>query len=213
MTGAALTVMLMGISFAPRAHGSSGSCQTQNVVQAFTDVSLKSELFVRDSGQKLTESYLVKAIKIKDVKNGYLELNDKDINNRSEAALFKGKSRRNFLAIVISGGSSDRALLFACDATGGKWTPHQHPLFSEISRENAILLYKKRGFVGLPLVELGKGRKLDEAVLSDYAGSLVSFKLPRVGRTIKRLATLDDSSVFGKTLDEFEFDGESFKQK
>ncbi|MFP2927450.1 hypothetical protein ACLESO_20080 [Pyxidicoccus sp. 3LG] len=181
---------------APAKPGESPGCATTNIETAlrhlFERYKVAGPLDVsRDSGEAITPDFISASLKIRDVPNGYATLESQDLIETYEAALFKNPNGYH-LVLVSSGGSVSRYAAFRCDKEGLK--PDSEAL--RISTEEAIKLYSDAGLLA------AKGKKgLTEQFLRDWAGSIVTFGLPRKGRLITIKADVDEpASVYGKKV-------------
>lgn len=194
-------VVILTLSAAPPSPaGKSGSpgCATTNIETALKAVferypnggTLELE---RDSREPLTPEFLTSAMKIRDVPNGYVTLEHRDLLEGYEAALFKNPAGYH-LVIVSSGGSVNRMAVFRCDAQG--LTPDDQAL--SLSPEESLKLYAEAGLIGK------KG--VTEQHLKDWAGTLVQLSLPRKGRSIVIKAYVDEPAhLYGKKLGTIEY--------
>lgn len=197
-------VFLSLFSTAGFAKSKTVTCANANIEQALASLHTEG-YWMRDSGEEMTAEFLKSAMKVKDIKNGYASVEHDEFIHTYTAALFKGKEQSHLL-VSMAGGSVDRLFAYKCESPN--WVKDDE-LLAALSPE-ALPLYKKAGLIG---ATMQNGKKLTEAELAEYAGTLIQHVLPRVGRKIVLKAGYDDSKIYGKILGSLEFNGQAFVLK
>ncbi len=150
------------------------------------------EIFDDNKGAMKMKSDLNKAIEVLDIKNGFLQLQDKTITSTITAALFVIKTSK-VIAIVKDDSSVQNQQAFECK--DGKFVDISKIFFPVYTFEKISELYKKNN------VQLAS-KKLAPAELKMVAHSLVRFKLPRKGKEISLYSSHPDQAE-EKVLDKF----------
>ncbi|RKI29823.1 hypothetical protein D7Y27_39830 [Corallococcus sp. AB004] len=138
----------------------------------------------RDSEEPVTAEFITKSMTVRDVPNGFALIESDDLRFAYEAALFKAP-RDTTLVVAAKGGRKDRVVVFQCDLKGLKLAQDATKTF-DLSREEILRLYDSAGLIAPP------GKKgLKAKNVREWGSSFVDFTLPRTGRTIKLVASVD----------------------
>lgn len=149
-------------------------------------------------GKMFGRSRRLKAIKLKDIKNGYMELKEDDGSMGFELALFN--SPDGPLMGIVKEGISVQTVTFV-KLAGQNWIDVTKDVFPEIPIEDVIKRYEEK--IG--------DQKITPTFLRQYAGSIYGVVLPRKGAVIKIRALVDEEGVYGKELFEMKFNGKKFE--
>lgn len=172
-------------------------CSKQNIEKAIISILTQDSkpIVIRDSGKALSASYLEKTIKTKDLKNGYLKIQDSDLISTYEAALFLG-TQTSYVIFVGHGPSVQKLYSYKC--TNGKWAADSASL-SQL-KPDPIPLYEKAGLL----------KKITKDTVTQSAHSTIIYSLPQVGKDIVLTAGVNVENIYGAPLGKFTFDGTHF---
>ena len=158
------------------------------------------ELTHDSSGKPYTKDEKLKAIKVKDINNGFLHIKDPDSIGEYTLALFRLKQGGYIVALVTSGESVETFKILQKDKDGWKdvsaiYLPSMNDTFLLSSYEKTFPTDKR--FKSLEFI---KG----------YAQSVVRYKLPQKGTTIEAYAGIDEAGMYGKRLFFLDFNRTQF---
>ncbi len=154
--------------------------------------------WVDPDGKEFNKQRRLEVIKKKDIKNGYMELNEDDGSSGFELALFNSKTGP-MVAIVKEGMSVQNYKIV--QEVNGNWTDITKEVFPDLSKELMIEKHLKSPAVA---------SKVTRERLLQYAGSIHKLILPRKGTVIKVASGFDMEGVYNVPLFDIAFDGEKF---
>ena len=174
---------LFAFLFSPLAFSS--SCpDSGTIIDYFLSLPLDRLQIVDDETGLIKDvQALEKALATVDLKNGYLELQNKTILSKVTAALFKNKNGSKTVAVVFDGVSVQNVYAFRCEK--GQWMEITKIFYPILSIERITRLYHEKN------IKIS-GKAPSAKDLSDVAHTLVRFRLPKQGTTIEAFASHPD---------------------
>lgn len=125
------------------------------------------------------------AIENIDIRNGFIEIQNKTVLSKINIALFRDRNRRPVIIKVSDGASVQTIDALAC--VDNDWIVVTKTLFPQISHIKIAKLYKEN-----EVIISGEFATPDE--LSMIAHTLVRYELPKIGREIEAYASHPDLS-------------------
>jgi hypothetical protein len=151
-----------------------------NIQDYFSEIaSTKYQVFDDERGQLTSKSDLIKAIKVQDVKNGYLELQNETILTSISAALFRKPDKPPIVVILDEGASVQNMNVFICK--GHQWLDRSKESLPSFSSMESANFYKSKG------IKIN-GKDLSAEDLSKLAHSAIRYRLPKRGTEIEAYA-------------------------
>ena len=144
-----------------------------------------SKLKIADDSRGYLKSVKDRELAIEkfDIRNGFLEIQNRTILSKINIALFRDRNRRPVIIKVSDGASVQSIDALAC--IDNNWVVVTKILFPQISHMEISKLYQEN-----EIKISGKFATPDE--LSMVAHTLVRYKLPKVGREIEAYASHPD---------------------
>jgi hypothetical protein len=174
---------------------------TNSIVDIYLDLPSDYLQLTHDSnGKPYTKNERLKAIKVKDIKNGYLHIKDPDSIGEYTLAVFRLKQGGSIVALVTSGESVETFKILQKDKD--VWKDASATYLPTMSDTFLLSSYEK----SFPTDK--RFKNLD--YLKGYAQSVVRYKLPQKGTTIEAYAGIDEAGIYGKPLFFLDFDRTKF---
>ncbi|MFZ4713849.1 MAG: hypothetical protein ACOYL6_09070 [Bacteriovoracaceae bacterium] len=174
---------------------------TSNIVDLYLDLPNDFLQLTHDSnGKAYTKQERLKAIKVKDIKNGYLHLKDPDSISEYTLAIFRLKNGNQLLALVSSGESVEHFQIL--QKLKKSWKDVSDTFLPK-TPDSFILSQYQRLFPSDKRFKNGD-------YIQGYAQSVVRYRLPQKGTTIEARTGIDEVGVYDKTLFHLDFDREKF---
>ena len=154
------------------------------------------------SGKDFTRAEKLKAIKIKDDKNGYLKIEDPNLISKYTLAQFKTKTGDTLLAITEEGMSVEKFEVY--QFKGDHWLQVTSQVIPDLNHDKVLPYFQKK---------FPKKKDLfsDSSYLGQYAGSVIHYELPRNGTTIEVKSAIDEPGIYGVKLLTLKFNREKFE--
>lgn len=183
-----------------------GKAPRENVETYFLEVAASAFTLFNSQGVRETGANLKKRITVRDHRNGYLEIDTKNLEameSALQAALFQTKKGPILALAYERGDSSDDLQFFQKGATG--WTDVTKEIFESPADRWVDDLARRK------VPELAK----NQINLSDCASGTFKYVLPRAGKTIGVILRSDCITQYphDRTLFEVVFDGQKFRPK
>jgi hypothetical protein len=151
------------------------------------------------SGRPYSKGEREKAIKTKDVKNGYIHVKDPDSIGEYTLTVFRLNNGESIVALNSSGETVETFQILKKEK--GVWKDVSSTYLPSISNEFILKSYQKK------FPNDKRFKNLD--FIEGYAQSVVRYKLPQKGTTIEGLA-LDEPGISGEVLFYLDFDRSKF---
>lgn len=158
--------------------------------------------FERNSDQPPDDAFVAKTFKVNDAKNGYAELEHRDLAGAYRAAVFKAPGGF-VLVITVARGSETGFTAFRCKE--GLMEPDYSAI--DISPDRTVELYEK---AGLLKPEVVAKTQVDRGMVHSNVPSF-RLEVPRKGRSIAVFPNYDVKDVWDKQIGAIELDGDVFK--
>jgi len=162
-------------------------CSTdKNVKDYFLSIP-HSKLKIADDSRGYLKSVKDRELAIEslDIRNGFIEIQNKTVLSKINIALFRDRNKRPVIIKVSDGASVQTVDALAC--VDNDWVVVTKTLFPQISHINIAKLYQEN-----EIKISGEFATPDE--LTMVAHTLVRYKLPKIGREIEAYASHPDLS-------------------
>ncbi len=147
------------------------------------------------------KSELKSSLKSIDIKNGYAEFGHADVISIFKFAEFRLKGDRRLLFITEDGESVQSIKVLKREAQG-TWTNVSDRVLPKISSSFILERYKEKFPSDFEQVT---------KLLNTYAGTIIEYRLPQVGKRISVVSGIDMEKFYGKKLFTLELKNEHFE--
>jgi hypothetical protein len=155
-----------------------------NVKEYFLSIPSENLRIIDDSkGPINTPEELESTIETLDIKNGFISLKNQTVLSKTEIVLYRASNKRPLILVTSDGASIQNIYAFSC--YNQQWHNVKDIIFPNQSFDAISEFYNSNNV-------LIKGGKVNAKDLSMVVHTLLRYKLPRKGKSIKAYASHPD---------------------